>query len=68
MAENRMQDIFDKIYESNEDYSDRFAKEIQSLAKITKTVARLVVISSIMFIGACTLVLSSCIKYLFFNG
>lgn len=68
MEQNRMKDIFDKIYEPNEDYSNRFAKEMQVLAKITKTVVRLIMISFVVFIGACTLVLSSCIKYLFFNG
>ena len=64
---NRMKDIFDKMYEPNEDYGKRLAKEIHRTAKGTQIAVRLFILSGVLFIGSCLLVLSACIKYLFFS-
>ena len=64
---NRMKDIFDKMYEPDKDYGERLAREMHKTAKITQVVIRLFILSGLLFLASCILVLSACIKYLFFN-
>ena len=64
---NRMQGIFDKMYKPNEDYEERLAEGLRQVARGTQIAARLIILGSILFIGACSLVISACIKYLFFS-
>ena len=64
---NRMQGIFDKMYKPNEDYEERLTEGLRQVARGTQIAARLIILGSILFIGACSLVISACIKYLFFS-
>jgi len=64
---NRMKGIFDKMYKPNEDYGERLTRELHTAAKGTKIAVRLFILSGVLFLGSCLLVLSACIKYLFFN-
>ena len=71
---NRMKGIFDNMYKPDEDYEERLMKELQeciptfrAIAKGTKIAARLAITTFILSICAVTLIISSCIKYLFFS-
>ena len=71
---NRMKDVFDKMYKPDEDYGERLAKELQdciptfrAVAKGTQVAARLAITLFMLSICAVTLIISSCIKYLFFS-
>jgi len=64
---NRMKDVFDKMYKPNQDCGEGLAKELHRTVKGTQVAVRLFILSGVMFIGSCLLVLSACIKYLFFN-
>ena len=64
---NRMKGIFDKMYKPNEDYEERLTEGLRQVARGTQIAARLIILGSILFIGACSLVISACIKYLFFS-
>lgn len=61
---NRMKGIFDKVYKPNEDYEDRLARDLRKVAKGTRIATRLIILGSLIFIGACSVVLAACIKYL----
>ena len=62
-----MQGIFDKMYKPNEDYEERLTEGLRQVARGTQIAARLIILGAILFIGACSLVISACIKYLFFS-
>jgi len=62
-----MKDVFDKMYKPDEDYGERLAGELRRVAKGTQVAVRLFILSGVLFIGSCLLVLSACIKYLFFS-
>ena len=71
---NRMKGIFDNMYKPDEDYEERLMKELQeciptfrAIAKGTQIAARLAITTFILSICAVTLIISSCIKYLFFS-
>ena len=64
---NRMKNIFDKMYKPDEDYGERLARELHKTAKGTQIAVRLFILSGVLFLGSCLLVLSACIKYLFFS-
>ena len=62
-----MKDVFDKMYKPDEDYGERLGRELHTVAKGTSIAIRLFILSGVLFSGSCILVLSACIKYLFFN-
>ena len=62
-----MKGIFDQVYKPNEDYGERLSRELHQVARGTQIAARLMILGATLFIGACSLVLSACIKYLFFS-
>ncbi len=62
---NRMKGIFDKVYGPNDDYEERLARDFRKVANGTRAVARLMILGSLIFIVACSLILAACIKYLF---
>ena len=64
---NRMKGIFDKMYKPDEDYGDRLTRELHKTAKGTQVAVRLFILSGLLFLGSCLLILSACIKYLFFS-
>ena len=64
---NRMKGIFDKMYKPDEDYGERLTRELHQVAKGTQLAARLIILGAVLFIGVCSLVISACIKYLFFS-
>ena len=64
---NRMKGIFDKVYKPDEDYGERLSRELHQLARGTRIATRFIILGSVLFVGACSLVLSACIKYLFFS-
>ena len=64
---NRMKGIFDKMYKPNEDYEERLTEGLRQVARGTQIAARLIILGAILFICACSLVISACIKYLFFS-
>jgi hypothetical protein len=55
------------MYKPDEDYGERLAGELRRVAKGTQVAVRLFILSGVLFIASCLLVLSACIKYLFFS-
>ena len=76
---NRMKEVFDKMEEPNDKYAERFAEELRrefmgyqataqnKVASTMQIAMRFVILSSLAFFCACSLVISACIKYLFFS-
>ena len=76
---NRMKEVFDKMEEPDDKYAERFAEELRrefigyqataqnKVASTVQIAMRFVVLSALAFFCACSLVISACIKYLFFN-
>ena len=74
-----MKEVFDKMEEPNDKYAERFAEELRrefigyqataqnKLASTMQIAMRFVILSAFTFFCACSIVISACIKYLFFN-
>ena len=64
---NRMKGIFDKMYKPDEDYGERLARELHKTAKGTQVALRLFILSGLLSVVSFLLILSACIKFLFFT-
>ena len=76
---NRIKEVFDKMEEPNDKYAERFAEELRrefmghqataqnKVATTMQIAMRFVILSALAFFCACSLVISACIKYLFFS-
>ena len=76
---NRMKEVFDKMEEPDDKYAERFAEELRrellgyqattqnQVASTMQIAIRFVIVSAFAFFCACSLVISACIKYLFFS-
>ena len=74
-----MKEVFDKMEEPNDKYAERFAEELRrefigyqataqnKVATTMQIAMRFVILSALAFFCACSLVISACIKYLFFS-
>ena len=74
MTENNEKDIFDNMQSEQENYAEKIAEDLKdcapafrSIIKGTQIAAKLAVATLLLTIAAISLVISSCIKYLFFN-
>ena len=76
---NRIKEVFDKMEEPNDKYAERFAEELRrgfmgyqataqnKVATTMQIAMRFIILSALAFFCACSLVISACIKYLFFS-
>jgi len=62
-----MKDIFDKMYNPDEDYGERLAIELRKVAKAARIATRLFILGVLLLITSYSLIVSACIKYLFFH-
>tara|TARA_Y100001933_G_scaffold210293_1_gene214402 strand:+ start:335 stop:547 length:213 start_codon:yes stop_codon:yes gene_type:complete len=69
MAKNRIKRLFDKELPAYEIDCSKAAKKYRAERKIAteaKIATRLFILSGVMFLCSCLLILSACIKFLFF--
>ena len=63
-----MKEVFDKMEEPDDKYAERFAEELRrELLGYQATALRFIILSTLAFFCACSLVISACIKFLFFT-
>ena len=74
-----MKEVFDKMEEPDDKYAERFAEELRrellgyqataqnEVASTMQIAIRFIILSTLAFFCACSLVISACIKFLFFT-